>query len=186
MHIRIINRTFAPKKIIEYKKFCCNVLIKESTETNIFIDHDHNTEKPYVKPILSNWIITLLIHLKGGYSVIYSEEYYRNKIHYKKMIKKYNPRLVVIDVGHSHNDKLTDDQRITEFKNLGFKNIIHIISCDHYECFHDTDVIKWYGTTIHANIKIKHLMNVNKWFDWETIFDYNNLQSNFLKWCITK
>ncbi len=177
----ILNSLIANKKIIlKYKKLVYNLIVKHE-ENQLFYD--------YNDCIFTTWITDLLYTISGKQLYVNSCDYYDDKSTFKKKLKTYKYRCVVI----REYKNISFEKQIQHFSELGFKNII--------VCKKDT-------TNTMYNIKKfeKYLKDNNKMiikiikeendsepytetmnlYDDYIFYSTDLLFTNFLKWCCTK
>jgi hypothetical protein len=98
---------------IKYKIFMKNLLNGNEGE-NIFYDDD-------CVCLLSSWCKDILTSLGKRNNIICSDEFYNNKKEFNKIIKKYNPKLLLLK---NHPKFSLSEPDINSFSKYNFKNII--------------------------------------------------------------
>lgn len=163
---------------VQYKKLVYNLIVKQEEKQIIFYDYGY---------LLTTWIRDLLYFISNNKFYVISEDYYENKLEFKKLLKTQKYRVVII----TEYKNISIKTQINDFCKLGFKNII----------VHQTDKLNsMYNIVKYRNylqdnkellikcIKEQHNYEVTDWNNEiqynDSIFYSNNLLlSNFLKWC---
>ena len=178
----ILNSLISNETKRQYKKLAYNLLVEQEDSQIIFYD--------YNSCLLTTWIRDLLYTIRGRKSYVSSSDYYENKLEFKKLIKINKPRFVIIRA----INKISIEKQITDFCNLGFKNII-ICQDDKMNNMYNILNFRKYLQD-NKNVLIKLIKDENNYESerWENDIQYddcifysqNLLLTNYLKWCCTK
>lgn len=175
------------KKKVEYKKLVYNLIVKQEEEI-VFYDY-------YPDCLLSEWIKDLLYTIGGNkiYVYVYADDYYDDKNKFRCLIKKNNPRLVIIRKLNGR-EGIPIRTQINDFLKLGFKNIIIRDRDEKYKIYNIDNYHKYLNDNkkmLMELIKSENDYEITNW-DNETSYDDNIfskqhlLLTNYLKWCCTK
>ena len=177
----ILNSLIADKKIIlKYKKLVFNLIVKHE-ENQLFYD--------YNECIFTTWITDLLYTIYGKQLYVNSCDYYDNKSTFKKKLKTYKYRCVVI----REYKNISFEKQIQQFSELGFKNII-VCKKDKLNTMYNIEKFKKYLKD-NNEIIIKIIKEENdsepytetmNLYDDYIFYTTDLLFTNFLKWCCTK
>jgi len=169
-----------------YKKLVYNLLVERVDQQIIFYD-DYNGS------LLTTWIRDMLYCIKGRTAYVNSQDFYENKIEFKKLIKKNKPRLVII----KPINKISIETQIADMSNLGFTNIIvqqkgirnnnmyNIVNFRKYLQDNKTELINLIKKENKYNINIKTWKNEIKHKN-SIFYRQHLLLTNYLKWCCVK
>lgn len=195
----ILSSLIDYKILYQFKKFCYNIFV-ENTSIQVFQDYTTN----YRCHLLSNWITDTLYSICGnghpsGY--ICYIDHWKNESYYKKIFKKEQPRLVIIDnifIQNGNKYEYNESQltKIIDFvKKCGIKNILvkHYIQHCHYDYKKYIEYIVEHKIDIQPLFSNKNYQYPDLDIDYETnmgsyddIFYLTDmLFHNFLKWCCT-
>ena len=173
------------KKKVEYKKLVYNLIVKQEEEI-VFYDY-------YPDCLLSEWIKDLLYAIGGDKIYVYADDYYDDKNKFRCLIKKNNPRLVIIRKLNGR-EGIPIRTQINDFIKLGFKNIIIRDRDEKYKIYNINNYHKYLNDNkkmLMELIKSENDYEISNWEN-ETSYDDNIfskqhlLLTNYLKWCCTK